>query len=202
MPRACFELQGTTASCQRPCSGRHLDFGPALQGNPGQQWGNSALALPEPYQREELARLLIRGGWRRCLQNHRDLKFWWELEDCIVPILKKNCKRKGTQSFPFWSTSCLHDLGSYPLGSSDLYKIKLTLVPLSDRTQLLARKCLENTAEPELKVDSTKFNRVGSLLFPAYFHLDLKDSSVFALGNQLYLSHSWSECCCHSLLAG
>lgn len=36
-PQGCFELQGTTASCQRPLSGRHLDFGPALQGAPGQQ---------------------------------------------------------------------------------------------------------------------------------------------------------------------
>lgn len=116
------------------------------------------------------------------------------MEDCLVPI-KKNKIKKGKEKALKASLSSLQaacmTLAVILLESQfSPCKIKLMLVPLSDIKQLLARKCLENTAEPELKVDSTKFNRGGSLLFPAHFHLDLKDSRVFALGNQLYSSHS------------
>lgn len=102
------------------------------------------------------------------------------MEYCLVPI-KKNKIKKGKEKAPKASLSslqaaCMTLAVILSESQFSLCKIKLMLVPLSDIKQLLARKCLENTAEPELKVDSTKFNRGGSLLFPAYFHLDLKDS--------------------------
>lgn len=104
------------------------------------------------------------------------IKFWREMEDCLVPIKKNKIKAKKKHPKLHFLAYCMTLAAILSESQFFLCQIKLTLVPLSDRTQLLARKCLENTAEPELKVDSTKFNRVGSLLFPAHFHLDLKDS--------------------------
>lgn len=124
-PQGCPEH---TLNCkvplQRPRSGRHLDFGPALQGSPGQQWEDSALAQEHSRERSWPGCWFMgaeEGTSKRTVGKLSSFGRKWKTVLCLFKKINKFKKQtKSTQSFTFWPTSCPCDLVSYPLRSSDL----------------------------------------------------------------------------------
>lgn len=140
IPEVCPEHAFGHNCKQRPHSGRYLDFGPALQWSTGQQW-EDCIVLQELYWRGELGKVTHLRGLEKISQG-----CWWR--NCQVSVgngrppcanLKKKKKKKAKEkaskaSLSSSRTACMTLAVILSEAPFFLCKIKLTLVPLSDRT--------------------------------------------------------------------
>ena len=170
------------------------------------QWWEDSIVPQEPYWRKELGKAADSRGLEKVSQGG-----WWtkllsfsRKRKTALCLFKKR-KKKSNEKAPKASVSssqaaCMTLAVTLSKAQFFLYKIKLTVVPLSDRTQLLA--VLRKYSRTRTENGFSKIQQSWITLIPSTFPSEFGRLMSLCLRKPTsYPSHKWSECCCRSSLA-